>query len=142
MALDEALMGPLSFSVDQLMELAGLSVASAIQSEYSVSRFPRVLVIAGPGNNGGDGLVAARHLTHFGHSVEVKNTVCLKGCSGLFRLRIPSQRTKSFTTTCSHNVRILQSQCADRMSFKCLIHALGDELYLICRGRDCKSGMI
>ena len=64
-------MGPLKFSVDQLMELAGLSVASAINCEYSAEAYPRVLVIAGPGNNGGDGLVAARHLTHFGHQVQV-----------------------------------------------------------------------
>ncbi|KAG7673604.1 hypothetical protein KSW81_006804 [Nannochloris sp. 'desiccata'] len=58
--LDEDLMGPLGFSVDQLMELAGLSVASAIAAEYSITSFPRVLVLAGPGNNGGDGLVAAQ----------------------------------------------------------------------------------
>lgn len=35
-ALDEELMGPLGFSVDQLMELAGLSVASAAATEYPV----------------------------------------------------------------------------------------------------------
>ena len=64
--LDEELMGPLGFSVDQLMELAGLSVASAASTEYPPSTHPRVLVVAGPGNNGGDGLVAARHLHHFG----------------------------------------------------------------------------
>jgi NAD(P)H-hydrate epimerase len=62
-------MGPLGFSVDQLMELAGLSVASAIAAEFSSSSFPRVLVLTGPGNNGGDGLVAARHLHHFGYTV-------------------------------------------------------------------------
>eukprot|EP00775_Hariotina_reticulata_P002501 gene2501-2805_t len=33
-AVDEELMGPLGFSVDQLMELAGLSVACAVAAEY------------------------------------------------------------------------------------------------------------
>lgn len=60
-------MGPLGFSVDQLMELAGLSVASSILAEYPPSEYSRVLIVAGPGNNGGDGLVAARHLYHFGY---------------------------------------------------------------------------
>ena len=64
-------MGPLGFSVDQLMELAGLSVACSVYAEYPPSSHERVLVIAGPGNNGGDGLVAARHLYHFGYAVEV-----------------------------------------------------------------------
>ncbi len=60
-------MGPLGFSVDQLMELAGLSVASSILAEYPPSKYSRILIVAGPGNNGGDGLVAARHLYHFGY---------------------------------------------------------------------------
>ena len=54
------------------MELAGLSVAQAIRNEYPPSSHNRVLIIAGPGNNGGDGLVAGRHMYHFGYSVEVK----------------------------------------------------------------------
>jgi len=64
--VDEELMGPMGFTVDQLMELAGLSVACAVQKEFPPSP---ALVICGPGNNGGDGLVAARHLTHFGFAV-------------------------------------------------------------------------
>ncbi|KAI4337640.1 hypothetical protein L6164_016027 [Bauhinia variegata] len=65
--IDETLMGPLGFSVDQLMELAGLSVATSIAQVYKPSEYGRVLIICGPGNNGGDGLVAARHLYHFGY---------------------------------------------------------------------------
>lgn len=68
--IDEELMGPLGFSVDQLMELAGLSVASAVAAERSAPAC--VLVLCGPGNNGGDGLVAARHLHHFGYDVEAR----------------------------------------------------------------------
>lgn len=67
-AVDEELMSPTGhgFYVEQLMELAGLSVACAIAEKYSPADFKYVLVICGPGNNGGDGIVAARHLVHFG----------------------------------------------------------------------------
>ena len=73
-------MGPLGFSVDQLMELAGLACATSLASEYPKETHRRILVIAGPGNNGGDGLVAARHLYHFGYSVQV-SPVCSRSCS-------------------------------------------------------------
>lgn len=69
--LDEDLMAMPGFSIDQLMELAGLSVAAAVLKQYPPSSHPRVLCVCGPGNNGGDGLVAARHLAQFGYTPAV-----------------------------------------------------------------------
>jgi len=51
-----------------MMERAGKSVADAIVARREVTD-RRVLVLAGPGNNGGDGLVAARHLADAGARV-------------------------------------------------------------------------
>jgi NAD(P)H-hydrate epimerase len=54
----------------QMMELAGAAVAQAIQSHLNV-RGKRILLLIGPGNNGGDGLVAARHLKDAGADIGV-----------------------------------------------------------------------
>ncbi|KAK0533396.1 hypothetical protein OC835_003041 [Tilletia horrida] len=72
-ALDEELMHPDqgAFSLDQLMELAGLACAQAVFRSYPPDQCPTVLVACGPGNQGGDGLVAARHLLHFGYCPKV-----------------------------------------------------------------------
>jgi NAD(P)H-hydrate epimerase len=74
-ALDVELMSTPGFSLEQLMELAGLAVAEAVyqvnSEKSSMESKSRVLVVCGPGNNGGDGLVAARHLVHFGLEVDI-----------------------------------------------------------------------
>ncbi|KAI1395651.1 YjeF N-terminal domain-like protein [Hypoxylon fuscum] len=66
-ALDKELMSTGAFSIDQLMELAGLSVSQVVYKVHPLNKGNRVLVACGPGNNGGDGLVAARHLRHYGY---------------------------------------------------------------------------
>ncbi|KAL9077288.1 MAG: hypothetical protein Q9157_003430 [Trypethelium eluteriae] len=66
-ALDKELMSDGAFSVDQLMELAGLAVSQVVYQLQPLQKGRRVLVACGPGNNGGDGLVAARHLWHYGY---------------------------------------------------------------------------
>lgn len=69
-AIDAALMGPAyAHTLDQLVELAGLAVAHAVARHYPRAR--PVTLVCGPGNNGADGLVAARHLAHFGRPVAV-----------------------------------------------------------------------
>ncbi len=56
-------------SKDTLMENAGLEVARAVRRRLGHLSGVRVLVLVGPGNNGGDGLVAARHLHRWGAHV-------------------------------------------------------------------------
>lgn len=58
----------LGIDVLLLMENSGRSVAEVV--EEKVSPDSNILIIAGPGNNGGDGLVAARHLA-FKHKVKI-----------------------------------------------------------------------
>lgn len=73
--IDKELMGPqIGFTLQQLMELAGFSVAQAVCRQFPLrgktetEKGKHVFVIAGPGNNGGDGLVCARHLKLFGYN--------------------------------------------------------------------------
>jgi ADP-dependent NAD(P)H-hydrate dehydratase / NAD(P)H-hydrate epimerase len=58
-------------SLDELMEQAGLAVAQEAWLSLGVVEGRRIVVLVGPGNNGGDGLVAARHLADWGADVAV-----------------------------------------------------------------------
>src|ERR1043165_2431793 len=55
-------------SVEQLMERAGAALAEAV---YRFAGPRPALILCGPGNNGGDGYVAARHLVERGVKVRV-----------------------------------------------------------------------
>ncbi|CAI2375987.1 unnamed protein product [Moneuplotes crassus] len=63
------------YQVSQLIELEGFSAAQALyyhnlETNPDVKE-PKVLVIVGPGINGGDALVAARHLKFFGYDITI-----------------------------------------------------------------------
>ncbi len=77
--VDKELMGAYNYSIDQLMEIAGLTVAKVVNQEFIKStKNCKILTLCGPGNNGGDGLVASRYLKEFGNEVDIlypkKNT--------------------------------------------------------------------
>ncbi|HYX48002.1 MAG TPA: NAD(P)H-hydrate epimerase, partial [Sphingomicrobium sp.] len=55
-------------TVEQLMERAGAALAEAV---YRFAGPIPALFLCGPGNNGGDGYVAARHLAGRGVKVRV-----------------------------------------------------------------------
>ncbi|KAL1846591.1 hypothetical protein Daus18300_014209 [Diaporthe australafricana] len=112
-ALDKELMSTGAFSIDQLMELAGLSVSQAVYRVQPPSSGRRVLVACGPGNNGGDGLVAARHLRQYGYQPTIyypkrsKNELYQRLAKQLEDLEIPF--TEDFPTAITSTDHIVDA---------------------------------
>ena len=58
-------------SYARMMEQAGKAVADLIAESFPIAEEMPVLVLVGPGNNGGDGLVCARYLHDAGYPVRL-----------------------------------------------------------------------
>ncbi|GAB7351497.1 hypothetical protein MBLNU459_g2144t2 [Dothideomycetes sp. NU459] len=124
-----------AFSIDQLMELAGLSVSQALWKLHP-KLGSRILVACGPGNNGGDGLVAARHLSQYGYKPTVyypkqsKNELYQRLSQQLKDLRIPF--TDDFKSSLSQTDYIIDAifgfsfEGEVREPFPAVIEALRD----------------
>lgn len=63
---------------EALMDNAGREIAAAVLRQIEGGTEPRILVLCGKGNNGGDGITAARHLA----SLETKARVALLAPAG------------------------------------------------------------
>jgi hydroxyethylthiazole kinase-like uncharacterized protein yjeF len=61
----------IGLTTDILMENAGKAVAEEVRRILGNIKRQHILFLIGPGNNGGDGLVAARHLHDWGAKVSV-----------------------------------------------------------------------
>jgi len=61
----------LGISIETLMENAGKAVAEEVRQILGTIDQQRILILLGPGNNGGDGLVTARHLHDWGASISL-----------------------------------------------------------------------
>jgi hydroxyethylthiazole kinase-like uncharacterized protein yjeF len=81
---------------DALMEAAGLAVARRVGQGLDGIRGKRVVVLVGPGNNGGDGLVAARFLADWGALV----TLYVAG---------PARRQDKFAECTARRIRVVEA---------------------------------
>lgn len=69
--VDRAAIEGLGIPGTVLMENAGLGIVRALRARFEDVARERVVVVAGKGNNGGDGFVVARHLANSGGKPEV-----------------------------------------------------------------------
>ena len=69
--IDAAAVQELGMTGLLLMENAALGLATVARDMIADLRDPAVLVLAGPGNNGGDGFAMARHLVNDGYRVAI-----------------------------------------------------------------------
>jgi NAD(P)H-hydrate epimerase len=74
----------------QLMENAGLAVACETRRVLSGVAGKKILALVGPGNNGGDGEVAARHLCEWGG--EVTLSLCSQRPEGDINLKLAEEQ--------------------------------------------------
>lgn len=90
-------------SAESLMERAGWEVARAAVAVAGGAYGRRAVVVCGKGNNGGDGLVAARHLARAGMRVSVVTVDEASGlrepaATNLLRLDEVDVRVRAFST--------------------------------------------
>jgi len=67
--VDELMINHYGITLLQMMENAGLGLAMMTSKVINYNKNKKIVVLVGKGNNGGDGLVAARHLHNFGYDV-------------------------------------------------------------------------
>lgn len=68
-AVDELMINHYGISLVKMMENAGLGLAMMASKVIDYNKNAKIVILVGKGNNGGDGLVAARHLHNFGYDV-------------------------------------------------------------------------
>ena len=113
--MDEASVRDYGLADDSLMEAAGVMAARELQQNF----YPELTrgmtaIVCGPGNNGADGLVMARHLHSAGYRDLVIIAVAPRAKrSPLFRLQFERAR--------KHGLRMVGEADFDRLSFATLI---------------------
>jgi NAD(P)H-hydrate epimerase len=97
-----------------LMENAGRCVTDEVVKLLGRSRLKRVLIICGIGNNGGDGLVAARHLLNSG----VKVSLLIAGSPAALKpdALINYKAAKKLKIPCHEAFRLCRKELSSHMA--------------------------
>jgi len=112
----------------QLMENAGKHIANAVRQRFDGNTNKRIAILCGKGNNGGDGLVAARHLKEDKLGVDFAPTVFLFGAPD--ELRGDAAENLSRLLKCSGEIiqvkdsASLEAACPKIASAYCIVDAL------------------
>lgn len=69
--VDQLMIEVFNFTLIQMMENAGRNLADLAQEMLEIQTQAKILIMCGSGNNGGGGMVAARHLINRGLSVDI-----------------------------------------------------------------------
>lgn len=79
-------MGKYGYLSETLMELAGVAIAQAVHQVNLEEKIniKKIAILVGPGNNGGDGLVAGRHLKLMDYEISIYMFKKLEGKNGNF----------------------------------------------------------
>ncbi len=82
-----------------LMENAGRGVVQVIENSFDMSLSPRVTIVCGTGNNGGDGMVVCRHLLAAGASPRLFIVGKKRGMKGDARTNLSILEKSGFEVT-------------------------------------------
>jgi len=114
-----------------LMENAGRAVADEIRARYRRESVERIVVIAGKGNNGGDGFVIARHLWNAGYDVSVYLLGRTSQVADIARVNLDVLINMGVPITVvldENDLEVLKRELASRRAYVCVDALLGTGL--------------
>jgi NAD(P)H-hydrate epimerase len=109
---------------ETLMDRAGAGVVEAMARRYGPLLGMRVIVLCGPGNNGGDGFVAARHLRVHGADVHVGLLAPLERVKGDAKLQLERMRAAGLPINVIENGETLRTMVARHARWDYALDAL------------------